>query len=395
MKTTMTVIGLMSGTSLDGIDAVLVRISRNGQTLRMKVLGFETRAFSAHLRAMILGVSGGNATTPRTPHLNYSLGELFEESCLKLVSRAGFTISKVDLIGSHGQTVWHSPYWIPQGNRRIRSSFQVGELAVIAERTGVTTVGDFRPGDIAAGGEGAPLAPYFHKAFAGKKGKSRLILNMGGISNLTYLPAKPGRPVLAFDTGPGNMLIDGLLEQFTGGKMKMDRNGRMAARGKVHIEILSDLMENPYLVQKPPKSTGREIFGAPFIDDLMKIKRNLKLSAEDLTATVTAFTATSIWMNCERFILSQGPIDEVVAGGGGVRNPVLMDMLEKMFHPIPILRFEEIGLDSKAVEAMAFALFAYDTIHGTPNNLPSATGAKRSVVMGKIVPGRNYRKLIS
>ena len=190
------------------------------------------------------------------------------------------------------------------------------------------------------------------------------------------------------------MLIDGLVERLTGGKLKMDKNGLTASRGRVHVGLLAELAEHPYIVRKPPKSTGRETFGADFIDFLIEEGKKLRMKPEDLVATATSFTAASIRINCEKFILPHGKIDEVIAGGGGVRNPVLMAMLKKAFAPVPILRFEEIGINSKAVEAMAFALFAYDTIHGIPNNVPSATGARRAVVLGKIVPGLNFKKLI-
>jgi anhydro-N-acetylmuramic acid kinase len=257
----------------------------------------------------------------------------------------------------------------------------------------VTTIGDFRPADVASGGEGAPIAPYFHHALVQKEGKSRVIINLGGISNVTYLPLSDREDILAFDTGPGNMLIDGLVERLTGGKEKMDRNGKYAAKGKIHLPFLSELMAHSFIKKRPPKSTGRETFGLSMIDSIRKQGLLYQLSIEDLMATVTAFTSASIYNNCEKFIFSKYKVDEIVVGGGGVRNKTLLALLKRAFYPIPVLQFEELGINSKAVEAMAFALFAHDTFFGITNNLPSVTGAKSPVVMGKICPGKNYRKL--
>jgi anhydro-N-acetylmuramic acid kinase len=347
------------------------------------------------MREKLLDVSGeGNETTPLISHLNFYLGELFAGASLKIASKAGCPMGKVDLIGSHGQTIWHSSRPIREGKLGIRSTFQIGELSVIAERTGVTTIGDFRPGDIAAGGEGAPLAPYFHRDIVKKRGKNRIILNIGGISNVTFLPAAHKDKVLAFDTGPGNMLIDGLVQIKTEGKLKFDRDGKIAGKGKISLTLMEELMEHPFLSLRPPKSTGRDTFGADLIEFLLEQRKKLRISFEDLIATATSFTSTSIFMNCEKFILPHHRVDEIVVGGGGVRNKTLMRLLKKAFQPVPLYGFEDIGLNSKAIEAMAFALLAHDAFLGIPNNIPSVTGAKKPVVMGKIAPGLNYRKIV-
>ncbi len=396
----------MAGTSLDGIDAALMEISRPAGSLRYKLLAFETYSFPKYMREKLLDVSGeGNETTPLISHLNFYLGELFAGASLKIASKAGCPIEKVDLIGSHGQTIWHSSRPIREGKLGIRSTFQIGELSVIAERTGVTTIGDFRPGDIAAGGEGAPLAPYFHRDIVKKRGKNRMIVNIGGISNVTFLPAsypvfgstgpQVGKDkVLAFDTGPGNMLIDGLVQIKTEGKLKFDRDGKIGGSGKISLTLMEELMEHPFLSLRPPKSTGRDTFGADLIEFLLEQRKKLKLSFEDLIATATSFTSTSIFINCEKFILPHHRVDEIIVGGGGVRNKTLMRLLKKAFQPVPLYGFEDIGLNSKAIEAMAFALLAHDAFLGIPNNIPSVTGAKRPVVMGKIAPGLNYRKIV-
>jgi anhydro-N-acetylmuramic acid kinase len=390
----MKIVVLMSGTSLDGIDAALLDISRSGGKLRLKLLAFETYPFPKNLREKLLDLSEGNETTALISHLDFFLGELFAEAVFKIAAKTKVSIGKIDLIGSHGQTVWHSSAKIPEGRYQIRSTSQIGDPSVIAVRTGVTTVGDFRPADIAAGGEGAPIVPYFHHALVKKNGKSRLIINIGGISNVTYLPLSERARILAFDTGPGNMLIDGLVQVMTDGKEKMDLNGRLAAKGKIHLPLLNELMSHPFIKKKPPKSTGREAFGLPMIDHILERSRPYQISLEDLMATATAFTSSSIYMNCEKFILSKGLVDEIVVGGGGVRNRTLIGLLKRAFSPVPLIQFEELGLDSKAIEAMAFALFAHDSFFGIPNNLPSVTGAKRAVVMGKICPGNNYKKLM-
>ncbi|MBI3351202.1 MAG: anhydro-N-acetylmuramic acid kinase [Nitrospirae bacterium] len=391
----MKVIGLMSGTSMDGIDAALLDINRRKTGLRFKLLAFETFPFPKDLPEKLIDVAEGNETTALISHLNFYMGELFAEASFKIAAKAKVEIHKVDLIGSHGQTIWHAPAPIPEGRYKIRSTFQIGEPSVIAVRTGVTTIADFRPADVAAGGEGAPLAPYFHHALDKKKGKSRLMINIGGISNVTFLPRSSKKKILAFDTGPGNILIDGLVQAVTKGKSKMDRNGRIAAKGNIHLVLLNELMDHPFMDKKPPKSTGRETFGLPMIDHILDRGNQFKLSFEDLMATVTAFTSMSIFMNCETFILKKEAVDEVIVGGGGARNPMLMAFLKKAFHPVPFFQFEDLGLNGKAIEAMAFALFAYDTFHAIPDNVPSVTGAKKPVIMGKISPGNNFKKLFS
>lgn len=390
----MKIIGLMSGTSLDGIDAALLDISRSKDNLKLELLEFQTYPFSNRLREKLLDVSVGHETTALISHLNFLLGELFAKASYQIAARAKLSMSKVDLIGSHGQTIWHSPERIREGQLRIHSTLQIGDPSVIAVRTGVTTVGDFRPADIAAGGEGAPIAPYFHRALVNQEGKSRLIINIGGISNVTFLPLSKKAKIMAFDTGPGNMLIDGLARAVTRGRQKMDVNGRLAAKGKINLSLLAELMSHSFIKKRPPKSTGRETFGLPMIDYILELRRQHKISIEDLMATVTSFTSSSIYLNCRKFVFSRGRVDEVVLGGGGVRNKTLFRLLEQAFSPVPVLQFEDLGYDSKAIEAMAFALFAHDSFLGIPNNIPSVTGANTSVIMGKICPGKNYTSLL-
>jgi anhydro-N-acetylmuramic acid kinase len=377
----MKVIGLISGTSTDGIDAAMTEIEGRGFDARLTLLSFMTDPYPPSLRRRILALQQ-HGTVAELCRLNVELGERFAAAAMRLIRRSGIPKAEVGLIGSHGQTVSHQP------RGRHRSTLQIAEPSVIAERTGIVTVADFRPRDLAARGQGAPLTPYLHYVMFRHPRRARLIVNVGGISNVTYLPAGQGpEAVLAFDTGPGNMLADGVIHHVSRGRRRMDRNGGLARRGIVHETLLRRLMAHAFIRKRPPKTTGREAFGAVLIRKLLDGSKGLGLSPADLLATVTRFTADSIAYNHEAFIRPKGAVDEVIVGGGGARNGYLMDCLGRAFDPIPVHSFEDHGLDSKAIEAMAFALLAYQTARGEPNNLPSATGAARPVVMGKIVPG--------
>jgi anhydro-N-acetylmuramic acid kinase len=385
----MKVIGLISGTSTDGIDAALVEITGPSPDHSLKLLRFETFPYPRRLRERLFRLPS-SGTVNELCHINFYLGELFAEAAHRIARQAGLKMSEIDLIGSHGQTVCHLPHEKKEPGYTVRSTLQIAEPSIIAQRTGVTTVADFRPRDIAAGGEGAPLTPYLHYRLFHHTQKSRLVVNIGGISNMTYLPAGKGpEAVMAFDTGPGNMLMDGLIHHRTGGRSRMDQGGRLARKGTIHPGLLNQLLRHPFIRRRPPKTTGREVFGAPLVMRLVRKAKALRLSTEDLLATVTAFTARTIAESYRQFILPMGNADEMIVGGGGTRNETLMQYLSKAAAPLPVVPFEHYGLDSKAIEAMAFALLAYETIGGVPNNLPSATGAREAVVMGKIIPGRS------
>jgi anhydro-N-acetylmuramic acid kinase len=385
----MKVIGLMSGTSADGIDAALTEIKGRGGETKIKLIAFETYPFPRKVRKMILDASDPKtARVDRICQLNFYLGELFADAALRIAEKSGLGIRKVDLIGSHGQTIHHLPQEKKEGRYKIRSTLQVGEPSIIAERTGLTTVADFRPRDIAAGGEGAPLSPYLHYLLFPHNKKGLAVQNLGGISNVTVIPARATiNDILAFDNGPGNMLIDGVVERLTQGRARYDKHGRRAAKGEVDRGLLKQLLKHPFIHQAPPKSTGREEFGSKLIEDIIKRAGRKKMPTTDLLATLTAFTAHCIGISFEKFILPRYQLAEVVVGGGGVRNPVLMLMLRERLKPVRILTFEDYNLSSDAIEAMAFALLAYETIQGRPGNIPAATGAARPVVLGKIVPG--------
>jgi anhydro-N-acetylmuramic acid kinase len=399
----MKVIGLLSGTSVDGIDAALVEITDRGLETRVKLLCFETYPFPEGVKERVLEASSANTgTVDKICHLNFYLGELFAEAALRLVEQGGYRLSEIDLIGSHGQTIHHLPQsrqepGIMRPTLQVRSTLQIGEPSVIAERTGCTVIADFRPRDMVVGGEGAPLAPYVHYILFRDQEKARVINNIGGISNVTFIPAQaePDQ-IIAFDTGPGNMIIDHLVQQMTQGQYTFDPDGKMAARGRVHTGLLAWLMKHPYLSKPPPKTTGREEFGKEFIQKLLKKAGEENISSEDLLATSTTFTAESIIDSYRQFLpiqnkASSKPIPtEVILCGGGVRNKTLVALLQKALDPIPVKKVEDYGYSGDALEAILFALLARETLLGIPSNVPKATGAEYPVILGKIVPGRNW-----
>jgi anhydro-N-acetylmuramic acid kinase len=381
----MRVVGLMSGTSGDGVDAVLVDIRGAGHDLKVKPLAFVSCAYPAGLQQRVLAASA-RGTVAEICRLNVVIGEWFAKAALRVIRQAGLEPARVDLIGSHGQTIHHLPNAVDEpALGPIRSTLQIAEPAVIAERTGITTVANFRPRDMAAGGQGAPLTPYVHYVLLRDRKRSRLIVNLGGIGNITYLAAGKGlETVLAFDTGPGNMVMDGLVQRLTRGKDTMDRGGRLAAKGKVAVGLLAKLLVHPYLKRKPPKSTGREEFGDTFVEQVLAAQKAHRLKPEDLLATCALFTAITIG-SARRWL--GGPVDEVIVGGGGVRNRTLMSNLSSVFAPVPVRTFESAGWQSKAFEAVAFAVLAHQTVRGECANVPSVTGASHPVVLGTIVPG--------
>jgi len=381
----MKVVGLMSGTSGDGVDAALVEIERSGKGVEIEALAFHPLAYPRSLQQRILSASASGSVA-EICHLNALLGEWFANAALGVIRIAGLRPKDIDLIGSHGQTIHHLPHGIKDaGVGAIRSTLQIAEPAVIAERTGVTTVADFRPRDIAAGGQGAPLTPGVHALVFRHPRRARLVVNLGGISNVTYLPRGKGvGGVVAFDTGPANMVLDGIMYRMTDGRVSMDRDGRLASRGKPDGRLLAKLLAHPYLSKRPPKSTGREIFGAPMVEELLAIREARQLSIETLLATCSRWTAESVG-TARRWI--QGDIDEVIVGGGGVRNRAIMNHLADVFSPASVVPFDALGWDSKAFEAVAFAVLGYQTVMDQCGNVPAVTGANHPALLGCIVPG--------
>lgn len=381
------VIGLMSGTSADGIDAALLAIRGEGVGVEVDVLAHATYSYPADIRAQVLAASYPHSSSvDLICHLNATLGHCFADAACAIAETANLALDQVHLIGSHGQTIYH----IPQATTcppRHMSTLQIGEPCIIAERTGLTTVADFRPRDMAAGGLGAPLSPYGHYILFAKPGQPKLIQNIGGIANVTVLTGEGLQQTMAFDTGPGNMLIDEAVRHFTRGEQEFDREGQMAATGKVHGGLLSDLMQHPFIAQSPPKATGREAFGAHFFQDVHSRAAALGLSAEDVVATCTAFSAESIWHHYASYIFNRWPIAEVVVCGGGAQNPILMQMLaERLPSTCQISTPETYGYPNAALEAILFALLAHATIHGVAANMPGTTGARHPTILGKIVP---------
>ncbi|MBI5182532.1 MAG: anhydro-N-acetylmuramic acid kinase [Nitrospirae bacterium] len=384
----MKVIGLISGTSTDGIDAALVDIKGKGLNSRLKLIAYKTYPYPKGLKERIISISTKGRVNDIC-HLNFYLGELFANAAIGIVKGAGMKIGEVGLIGSHGQTIHHMPEPRMEGRFSIRSTLQIGEPSIIAERTGLTVVSDFRPRDIAAGGEGAPLTPYLHYILFNQPRLHSVIVNIGGISNITYIPDSDFKKIAAFDTGPGNMLIDGLMHKFTDGRKGIDRNGDIASKGDINDYLIAHLMSHPFINKKPPKTTGRESFGSPMLNEVLKIIKSKNISKRDALTTITAYTAFSIIHNIKRFILSRDEVSGIIVGGGGSRNKTILELMQMAINPIPVMTFEDAGYSSRAIEAMAFALFAYETIQNIPNNVPTATGARHPVVMGKIVIGKN------
>ncbi|MEJ5253652.1 MAG: anhydro-N-acetylmuramic acid kinase [Armatimonadota bacterium] len=377
------VIGLMSGTSMDGIDAALVRIREADATLQVETLAFHTTPYPADVQAELMRTVRGETNVAEICHLNFVLGELFADSALALMREAGVARSDLLCIASHGQTVWHQPDPIEWQGRPIRSTLQIGELAVIAERTGVVTVGDFRVADVAGGGQGAPLVPYVDWLLFRHPREGRILLNIGGIANLTVVPADAHpEQVIAFDTGPGNVLINTAMEIASGGKYRYDPEGSFAQRHPVREGWLQELLQHPYFAQKPPKSTGRETFGEGMV---RKLLRRFKISnAELLVPTLTELTARTIADAIRRFVLPEAEVARIIASGGGVHNRTLMKRLRELLPELEIETSDAHGIAPDAKEAIAFAVLGYQRIKGRPNNLPSATGARHPVVMGKV-----------
>jgi len=386
----MLVAGIMSGTSADAMDVALVEITGHGWKTRPRLVAFHTMKFPAAVRHRILAVAGGKAVPAgEISQLNFLLGELFAEACIAACSRAKVSLRRLELIGSHGQTIYHQPRAASFCGKPVRSTLQIGEPALIAERTGVTTVADFRPADLAAGGQGAPLVPYFDYLTCRHPKKGRIALNIGGIANLTAIPAGGGpQDVIAFDTGPGNMLIDALAARLTGGHQNYDAGGRLAAQGKLSEPTVARLMRQRYFQAPPPKTAGREQFGAAylkryFIEEFGSSRRGLLHAL----ATAAALTAESITRAVAAFVLPKFSVAECIVSGGGVRNRFLMAQLQARLRacaPIRVLPSTAIGVPPQAKEAMAFAVLAYQTYYRQPANLPSATGARHPVVVGKV-----------
>jgi len=380
------VLGLMSGTSADGIEVALARISDAPPHLNAKLLNHTSISFQPKLRKEILRmaeqqpISAGDLS-----QLNFRLGEIFAEAALTACRRFRVTPKKIALIGSHGQTIFHQGKPVPYLGRKTASTLQIGEASIIAARIGITTVADFRPADIAQGGQGAPLVPYADYLLYRHAKLGRISLNLGGIANITVIPAnaKPSQ-VFAFDTGPANMLIDALVAHFTHGRQRYDKDARLAQQGRSIPPLINDLMRDPYLKLAPPKSTGREYYGRTYLDKILALGRRHRAKPNDLIRAATIFTPLSIVDALNRFALPKTKIHQLIISGGGSHNPLLIAQLAAALPRMEVLRSTELGVPEDAKEAFAFALLAYETFHQRPSNVRSATGARRPAILGKL-----------
>ena len=386
----MLVLGMMSGTSADGIDAALVRISGPPPSLAAKLEGHYHARFPARVRRAILRLANGGATTTgELSQLNFLLGEELAGAAIAACKHWRVPLEKLGLIGSHGQTVYHQGVGTRfLGTRRIASTLQIGEPAIIAARTGVTTIGDFRPADMAAGGQGAPLVPFVDYLLYRHRKLGRVALNIGGIANVTLIPAGARvDDVLAFDTGPGNMVMDALVSNISGGRKAYDAGARIGLRGRVIRPLLEEMLRHPYLRMAPPKTAGREQFGQEYARKLLEWAKKRRERPEDLVRTATIFTALSIADGFRRFIFPRAHVNELIVAGGGTKNPLLMAQLGAALPGIEIVSSRRLGVAAEAKEAFAFAILAYESFHGRANNLPAATGATRPAILGKLVHG--------
>jgi anhydro-N-acetylmuramic acid kinase len=365
-------LGLSSGTSADGVDAALVRIVGSGPGTKVTLLQHGVYPFTDQLRRRIRELNG----VKEVCELNFSLGELFAEAAVRLIAEAELLMEDVDLIGSHGQTICHLPPFLAG----VPSTLQIGEGAVIAERTGVITVCDFRVRDVAAGGHGAPLVPYVDDLLFRHTTQVRALQNIGGIANVTVVGSQLPFP-LAFDTGPGNMILDGLAALASDNRLRIDLDGQLSGAAPAIPELLAELLAHPYLARPPPKSAGRELYGEGFARNLWERFKDRPLP---LMATVAAFTAASIHQAYQRFVAPTARVDEIYLSGGGAKNPTVVGELARLFAPVPVRALSDLGMPPDAKEAVAFAILASECVSGQPANIPSVTGARHPVVLGKI-----------
>jgi len=380
-------IGLMSGTSHDGISAAIVEIEERRRP-PIKLIAHASTSYDRRFRNRLLAAStAAGVAAGEISALNFELGALLARAATSLMRQARISPRRISFIGSHGHTLAHSPPSRVAKRDAIVSTMQVGESALIAAMTGIPVVADFRPMDMAVGGQGAPLAPLAHLWLFADSSRTRVIQNIGGIANATHLPRARNidriRP-MAFDTGPGVMMIDELAGRMSGGRMRMDRDGKLAAAGQINDGLLKELLSHPYFRRRPPKSTGREEFGVEALGKIERRARQLKVGANDLIATVTALTARSIADACHRFIPGFGRGDQLIVTGGGAHNPTLIKMLANELPELELMTAADVDVDGDALESIAFAILGYQMLRGKPGNLPSVTGARTPAILGKL-----------
>ena len=375
----------MAGTSLDGVDAALVRLAGPATAPRVRLLEFISASYPAAVRRRVLRVAAGEPVgAGEISQLNFLLGTLFADAALQVCRKAGVATRRLAGIGSHGQTVFHRGQAMAEAGPKTGSTLQIAEPAVIAERTGTVVVGNFRTADMAAGGQGAPLVPLVDYLLLRDKKQGAVALNIGGIANVTVIPAgAEAEDVYGFDTGPGNMVMDGLVRAFSRGRRHYDSEGRMAARGKVLEDLLAQALRYPFIRKRPPKSAGREQFGQEFVKRFF-LSRLPGARAEDLLRTANALTAATVAGALRRFVFPRTGIGRLVVSGGGAHNQLLMRRFGELLPEIKVMRSDAFGLPVDAKEAIAFAVLADRTLHGLPGNLPAVTGARGAVVLGNV-----------
>jgi len=385
------VVGVMTGTSADAVDVVLAHfsggaVSAAAGTAPPRVIASHAAPLPHGLRAEVLAAASAGMIEPeRILRLDAGLGELYAAAVLELLGTAGIEPASVGAIGLHGQTIRHIPRADGGGQAM---SWQLGSAAILAERTGICVVSDFRSADTAAGGEGAPLVPLADWWLFRSNIEARILLNLGGMANLTWLPRDARlEDVIAFDTGPGNAVIDALAMTCAG--TRYDADGALAASGRVDERLLGELLGDEYFARTPPRSTGRERFGAAYASRMLERARTSGVADADVVATATALTSASVADGIDRFVRPRGAVDAVYASGGGVRNRTLMEGLARRLAPTPVRTLADLGVDASAKEALAFACLAHRTLCGLPGNAPSATGASHPVVLGRITAGRH------
>lgn len=371
-------VGLMSGTSLDGIDAALVEITGVNEETKVNLIQFSTLPIPKETDQKIRDAfSIETSNSALISSLNVEIGGLLADAAIQVSEDADIPLNDIEFIASHGQTIYH----IPEVSAKYHAStLQIGEPAVIAEKTGCTVVSNFRTRDMAVGGQGAPIVPYSEYILYRDDERTRLLQNIGGIGNVTVIPPRASiNDLVAFDTGPGNMIINELTQHFY--NESYDKNGAYASKGAVNNELLEEWMQHPYIVKTPPKTTGREEFGLQFVQEYLS---KYKLPAEDWLATATMFTAKSIAESVEPYITNK---TDLIIGGGGSYNPTLVEKIKQALPNVTVLRQEDLGYSSDAKEAIAMVILGNQTLHKQPSNVPSATGASKQVILGNITYG--------
>ncbi len=388
------IVGILSGTSADGASTGIIKVKGFGKSTELELVSYKTYPYPLAIREELFKLfDPETSSTESICEMNFLLGHFYGDCVRRIVEETNLQMDDIDLIGSHGQTIWHHPRGDTFSGYPNLSTLQIGEPSVIAEKTGTSVVADYRKADMASGGEGAPLTPYLDYILFSSMESNRIIQNIGGIANLTYLPRDPDLDdVIAFDTGPGNMVLDALISYYTKGKSQYDEDGKTALKGKTDHELLERLLDEPYFRLEPPKTTGRELFGESYAMKIVEQASELDLTPEDVVATATSLTVESIVKEYEK-LLGQGlEIDEVFVSGGGYHNKAMITQLGKRITPIILESHEKLGLPGDAKEAVLFAVLANEFVNNSPSNMPRVTGARKRVVLGCFHPAQEHLK---